>query len=101
MAVVSVSVVPVGTGSTSVSAYVARCQEVLGAREGIEYQLTPMATIIEGDLETLLAVVAELHVVPFEKGAQRVLTTIMIDDRRDKETTMAGKLESVRRKLGG
>lgn len=100
MAVCSVSVVPVGTGSTSVSAYVARCHEILSGTDGIKYRLTPMSTVIEGELETVLAVVARLHGVPFEKGAMRVLTTMMIDDRRDKKLTMDGKIASVEEKLG-
>jgi len=99
MAVCSVSVVPVGTGSTSVSPYVAKCQKVLEEEEGIKFQLTPMATIIEGELSKILEVVQKLHRVPFEKGAKRVLTTIIIDDRIDKELSMEGKVESVRKKL--
>ncbi len=101
MAVFSVSVVPVGTGSTSVSPYVARCHEILKQEEGIKFQLTPMATIIEGELARVLEVVQKLHRVPFEKGAGRVLTTIIIDDRIDKALSMEGKVESVRKKLGG
>jgi uncharacterized protein (TIGR00106 family) len=101
MAVISVTVVPVGTGSTSVSPYVARCQEVLAAADGIKYRLTPMSTVIEGDLDKILATVAKLHEVPFEKGAMRVLTTMMIDERRDKEITMEGKISSVEEKLSG
>ena len=100
MAVCSVSVVPVGTGSTSVSPYVARCHEILAGRQGIKYRLTPMSTVIEGDLEIVLATVARFYEVPFEKGAMRVLTTIMIDDRRDRELTMDGKISSVEEKLG-
>ncbi len=100
MAVCSVTVVPVGTGSTSVSPYVARCHEILAVAQGIKYRLTPMSTVIEGDLEAILAVVVKLHNVPFEKGDKRVLTTMMIDDRRDKELTMDGKISSVEEKLG-
>ena len=100
MVVCSVTVVPVGTGSTSVSPYVARCQEILAGMEGIKYRLTPMSTVIEGDLETVLAAVVRLHEVPFEKGAMRVLTTMTIDDRRDRELTMDGKISSVEEKLG-
>ncbi len=99
MPVCSVSVVPVGTGSTGVSPYVARCHEILAGLPGIKYRLTPMSTVIEGDLETILATVARLHDVPFEEGAMRVLTTIIIDDRRDKELTMDGKISSVEEKL--
>lgn len=101
MAVCSVTVVPVGTGSTSVSPYVARCHEILAGTEGIKYRLTPMSTVIEGDLETVLAAVVRLHEVPFEKGAMRVFTTISIDERRDKALTMNGKISSVEEKLGG
>jgi len=100
MAICSVSVVPVGTGSTSVSPYVARCHEILKQEKGIKYELTPMATVIEGEIERILEIVQKLHGVPFEKGAKRVLTTIIIDDRKDKPLTMEGKVESVRRKLG-
>ncbi len=100
MAICSVSVVPVGTGSTSVSPYVARCHEILKQEEGIKYELTPMATIIEGEIGRILEVIQKLHMVPFEKGAKRVLTTIIIDDRKDKPLTMKGKVDSVRRKLG-
>ncbi len=99
MTVCSISVVPIGTGTTSVSRYVARCHEVLKGIEGIKYRLTPMATILEGDLDLIMKVVADLHGVPFESGAKRVLTTVIIDDRRDKKITMDGKVESVRRKL--
>ena len=101
MAVCSITVVPVGTGSTSVSPYVARCHEVLGGFDGIKYQLTSMATILEGELDTLLKVVSALHAVPFEKGAKRVYTVVTIDERRDKEITMAGKVASVEKKLEG
>ena len=99
MAVCSISVVPVGTGTTSVSPYVARCHEILENMDGVRYQLTPMATILEGDIERLLEVVLELHRVPFAKGAKRVLTTLVIDDRADKPLSMEGKVESVEEKL--
>ena len=99
MAVCSISVVPVGTGSTSVSPYVARCHEVLRETKDIKYQLTPMATILEGDLPRIMEILAILHRIPFEEGAKRVLTTVMIDDRLDKALTMNGKTDSVKRKL--
>lgn len=101
MAVCSVSVVPVGTGSTSVSSSVAKCQEILEHTEGVKFQLTPMATILEGDLTVILEAVRRMHHVPFEHGAKRVLTTVIVDDRLDAPLTMQGKIESVRRKLGG
>ncbi|MCP8969649.1 MTH1187 family thiamine-binding protein [Ectobacillus ponti] len=100
MAIVDITIIPVGTGSPSVSSYVADIHKVLKRHEGrVEYQLTPMSTQIEGELPVLFAIIQELHEVPFTKGAARVATNIRIDDRRDKKSTMAGKLQSVQSKL--
>lgn len=100
MAICSVSVVPLGTGTTSFSTYVAGCHDILKKVEGIKYRLTPMATILEGDLDLIMKVIAELHRSPFDVGAKRVMTLVNIDDRADKEITMDSKVESVKRRLG-
>jgi uncharacterized protein (TIGR00106 family) len=99
LAIVEVTIAPMGTGSTSVSRYVAECHKVLMREEGVKYQLTPMSTVIEGDLDHILDIIRKMHEVPFAAGALRVSTSIKIDDRRDKESTMTGKLQSVREKL--
>lgn len=100
MAIVEVTIVPLGTGTPSVSRYVAEVHKVLQqASEPIHYQLTPMSTIIEGELDDLFAVIRRMHEVPFAKGAERVSTSIRIDERRDKPSTMASKLKSVEEKL--
>ncbi|KXS40025.1 MULTISPECIES: MTH1187 family thiamine-binding protein [unclassified Candidatus Frackibacter] len=99
MAIVEVTVVPLGTGDTSLSRYVAECQKVLRNEDAIEYQLTPMGTIIEGELDVIFEVIKKLHEVPFQNGAMRVSTSIKIDDRRDKEASMGQKLASVDHKL--
>ncbi|BBI33792.1 MTH1187 family thiamine-binding protein [Cohnella abietis] len=100
MAIVQVTIVPLGTGTPSVSKYVAEVHQVLmQSAENIKYQLTPMSTIIEGELHDLLEVIKRMHEVPFENGALRVSTSITIDDRRDKQGTMEQKLQSVEEKL--
>ncbi|TZE82153.1 MTH1187 family thiamine-binding protein [Calorimonas adulescens] len=98
MAIAEVVIVPLGTGSTSLSSYVAACEDVLRKEKDIRYQLTPMGTVIEGDVHKIVDVVMRMHEVPFEKGALRVSTTLRIDDRRDKEATMEQKVISVLRK---
>lgn len=98
MVVIEVSVVPLGTGSASLSRYVARCLEILDD-SGVAYQLTSMGTILEGELELLLSLVRRMHEVPFDEGVVRVVTTIKIDDRRDKAITMAGKIRAVQAQL--
>jgi uncharacterized protein (TIGR00106 family) len=59
-----------------------------------------MGTIIEGDLDAILPVVRRMHEAPFAEGALRVSTLIKVDDRRDKDHTIEGKIRSVREKLG-
>ncbi|MBW5448053.1 MTH1187 family thiamine-binding protein [Cohnella sp. CFH 77786] len=100
MAIAQVTIVPIGTGSTSLSGYVAELHRILEQeRSSVRYELTPMSTIIEGDWEDILRVVRQMHESPFLQGAQRVSTTITIDDRRDKAASMKQKLESVEQKL--
>ncbi|MGD8513141.1 MAG: MTH1187 family thiamine-binding protein [Deltaproteobacteria bacterium] len=97
MAIAEVSIVPIGTQSTSVSSYVAACLEVL-KDSGLTHELHGMGTIIEGDLKALFETILKMHEVPFKAGALRVVTTIKIDDRRDKKTSSKGKVEAVLRK---
>ena len=99
MAIVEVSVVPVGTEAPSVSSYVARAVQLLQEERDIKYELTAMGTIIEGDLERLLALVKRMHQSAFDAGAERVVTSVKIDDRRDKPITIDGKVASVKEKL--
>jgi len=99
MVVCSVSVVPLGTRTPSVSKCVAGCIQVL-KQSGLKYQLTPMATIIEGELEEVLDVIAKMHRCVFSEQIKRVVTHITIDERRDKTLTMKGKVAAVTEKLG-
>jgi len=100
MALIEVSVIPLGTQTPSVSKYVAGAVKVLQDEKDIKYELTAMGTIIEGDLARLLSLAHKMHQSAFATGAQRVVTTIKIDERRDAVATMQSKLEAVRRELG-
>src|SRR3954463_14651920 len=98
MAIVDVTVIPVGTGTPSVSTYVADIHRVLKKYESegkIRFQLTPMNTVIEGELPVLFEVIQAMHEVPFSEGIQRVATSIRIDDRRDVKRSMEYKVERV------
>jgi uncharacterized protein (TIGR00106 family) len=98
MAVAEVTVVPLGTGSPSLSAYVAKVLKVL-EKSGLTYQLTPMGTIIQGDPREIMNVVLEMHNTLFSKEIQRVVTTLKIDDRRDKSLSMESKVKAVKEKM--
>lgn len=96
MAIAEVSIVPLGTQSTSMSRYVAACVKVLDG-SGLTYEVHGMGTIIEGDLKDLFGTILKMHEVPFKAGALRVATSIKIDDRRDKEASAQDKVEAVLR----
>lgn len=98
MAIVEVSVVPIGVEGTSLSGYVAAALEVVRA-SSVSYELTAMGTILSGDLDDILAVARRMHERLFEKGAPRVLTQIKIDDRRDRPGSPEQKIESVLEKI--
>ena len=73
MAIMEISVVPIGTGSTSVSRFVAECVKIV-ERQGLQYEVTSMGTEVEGAVDDLLRLAAEMHRAPFAHGVQRVLT---------------------------
>ncbi|URN94617.1 MAG: MTH1187 family thiamine-binding protein [Candidatus Pristimantibacillus lignocellulolyticus] len=99
MAIAEVTVIPIGTASTSLSSYVADLQRVLEQQKNIKYTLTSMSTIIEGSLDDIFIAIRAIHEAPFQTDAQRVSTSIKIDDRRDKESSSEQKLRSVQEKL--
>ncbi len=98
MAIVYVSVAPLGTAGTSLSRYVAEGERIL-RESGLAHRLDAMGTVIEGELDEILAVVRRMHESPFSQGAARVSTLIKIDDRRDKAATIEGKIRAVSEKL--
>lgn len=98
MAIVAVNMVPLGMGS-SVSKYVAAAEKVIVDRPGIKRQVGPMFTTLEGDLDEIMQAIREMQEAVFAAGVDRVVTTIKIDDRRDKDATMDTKLASLNAKL--
>ncbi|HEX7523022.1 MAG TPA: MTH1187 family thiamine-binding protein [Candidatus Deferrimicrobium sp.] len=99
MAIVFVTIAPLGTASSSLSRYVAGVERIL-RKSGLKHELTAMGSIVEGDLDAILPVLREMHENPFSQGAVRVSTLIKIDDRRDKAASMDAKIRSVKEKLG-
>jgi len=94
---VEFSVVPVGTG-VSISPQIAKVLKIV-AESGVRYKANPMGTVLEGEWDKVMGVVKKCHNEVI-KDAERVLTTITIDDRKGKEERIDKKIESVEQKLG-
>ena len=91
------SIHPLGTG-TSVSRYVRQTRQATSKVEGLEYQITPMATILEAqDVHTILRAVETSHLALRSMGAKRISSIIGIDERLDKPRRMKDKTESVKK----
>ena len=93
---VEFSVVPLGKGE-SVSEYVAECMRIV-RDSGVRYLLTPMATILEGEMNEVMDVIMRCHSRVLEMS-DRVITTIKIDDRKGRKDAMTQKVRSVEEKL--
>ena len=99
MATADLTVISLGRADVSASAYIAEIQRRLGAQDRVKYRLHAMGTSLEGDTADVLALVGELHAVPFELGVPRVYTVLKLDERRDREQTLDDKVASVERLL--
>ncbi len=98
--VADIRMLPFGTDTASVGRFVAAAVNILKQAPDISYQVTPMSTIVEGPLDRILELMQEMHELPFTMGVDRVVTSISIDDRRDKHITMESKVMAVAEKLG-
>jgi uncharacterized protein (TIGR00106 family) len=93
--IAEIAVCPVGTESAELGPYVRECIELVKQAKDIKYEVSSMGTNIEGPLPRVLELMSRMHEIPFTMGAKRVLTTLKIDDRRDKIASMEDKLRAV------
>jgi uncharacterized protein (TIGR00106 family) len=99
VATADVTIIGLGRSDPSASRYIAAIQRKLAQQDRVTYLLHAMGTSLEGETADILALVGELHAVPFELGLPRVYTVLKLDERRDKEQTLADKVASVQRVL--
>ena len=98
MAIMQLTIIPLGAETASVGHYVADIEQTL-RREGVRHELTDMGTIIEGEPQELFALAARLHALPFAQGVQRVVTQLVLDERRDKDVKLGDKTAAVQARL--
>ena len=99
MATADLTVISLGRAEVSASRYIAEIQRRLAAQDRVRYVLHAMGTSLEGETADILALVEELHAVPFELGIPRVYTVLKLDERRDAPQTLESKVQSVQRLL--
>lgn len=94
MIVAEVSITVLGEGS-SISRFVRVAVEEL-KKSGLKTLSGPNGTSVEAaSIDEVLEAVKAAHLAVVETGAKRVVTTLKIDDRRDKPATMETKMRAV------
>lgn len=100
MATADLTVIGLGRSDPSASRYIAAIQRKLGEQERVKFVMHAMGTSLEGETADILALVGELHAVPFGLGLPRVYTVLKLDERRDKpQQTLEDKVASVQARL--
>jgi uncharacterized protein (TIGR00106 family) len=102
VATADLTVLALGRPELSATEYIAEIQRRLQRQDRVRYRMHAMGTSLEGSTADILAVVEELHAVPFEQGVQRVYTVLKLDERRDRPgQTLEDKVQAVEDRLGG
>ena len=94
---VNLSIFPIGKG-LSISKHVAEALDEI-SKSGLDYRLTSMGTIIEGDWEPVMKVLKKVRDRLF-KMSDRIYLTVAIDERKDRRRRIEEKIRSVEDILG-
>lgn len=93
-------IIPIGTQSASLSGVLAEVALLID-RSGLDYRVGPMGTVVEGDWDRVMVLAKQCHQAVLASSG-RVMTTIRIDDRKDKPGTgrIIQKVQSLEAKVG-
>jgi uncharacterized protein (TIGR00106 family) len=77
-----IEVVPIGTQTPSLSQLLAQVAKLIDT-SGLDYRVGPMGTVVEGDWDQIMRLAKQCHIAVLQ-SCSRVMTTVRIDDRKDK-----------------
>ncbi len=91
---IDLCVVPLGV-SSSLAPFVALCEKII-QNKGLEYELGPNGTAIEGEWEEVFDCVKECHQAVHMHGVHRIYTTVKINSRGDRQQSFREKVSKVK-----
>ena len=97
MVLLEFAMAPHGQGE-SLSAHVARILDVID-KSGVPYQLTPMGTILEGEWDEVMGVVAACFKA-LQTDCQRIGMNLKVDYRAGPDSRLRSKIAKVEEHLG-
>ena len=92
---VDLCLVPLGVG-VSLGPSIALCQQVI-KDSGLDHQLGPDGTAIEGEWNDVFACVRACHERLHQEGVQRIHATLRVNTRIDRRQSFRDKVNSVQR----
>ncbi len=96
MIVADFSIIPMGTG-TSAAGYVSAVHDLL-KDAGVKFVPGPLSTSLEAEsFEQIFDAVEKANKRLAGMGVQRMITTVRIDFRLDKEISIESKLQAVKK----
>ncbi|MBI3088482.1 MAG: MTH1187 family thiamine-binding protein [Candidatus Omnitrophica bacterium] len=100
MMLAELEIVPIGTGSPSLSAILAQVAKLID-QSGLDYRVGPMGTTVEGEWDRIMVLAKQCHQAVLQ-STNRVMTTVRIDDRKDKPGAgrIVQKVQSLEAKVG-
>ena len=100
MMLAELEVIPIGTQSPSLSSILAEVAKLID-KSGLDYRVGPMGTVVEGDWDRVMVLAKQCHQAILASSS-RVMTTIRIDDRKDRPGTgrITQKVQSLEAKVG-
>ena len=94
---VDLCLVPVGAG-VSLSPYISACKAII-EKNGLDHELGPNGTAIEGEWENVFGWVKECHQEVHRLGVSRIYTTLKVNSRTDRNQSFREKVPSVISKI--
>jgi uncharacterized protein (TIGR00106 family) len=93
-------IIPIGTQSPSLSSLLAEVAKLID-QSGLDYRVGAMGTVVEGEWDRIMTLAKQCHQAVLGSAA-RVITTIRIDDRKDKPGSgrITQKVQSLEAKVG-
>ncbi|KAL1971637.1 hypothetical protein VTN31DRAFT_2258 [Thermomyces dupontii] len=91
--------IPMGTGSASVSTQIAEVQRLV-EKSGLKYVMHSAGTTLEGPWDKVHRVIGQAHTLLHRQGIARIQTDIRSGSRIDKVQSFEDKVKSVNKLLG-
>ena len=88
---IAVQVLPKTTNNNDTYQIVDKAIEII-QKSGIKYRVCPFETVLEGDYDKIMKVIKQMQEACFEAGAKEVITNIKIQNRKNSDVTIEGKM---------